>query len=244
MLKRCLLCLLLALLLPACSKSASTPLPTITPASAGTATALVLPPLPDPTATPAGSPTPFASFEVNPAVEGLMLRIGPGVLFDALQMLGSEATLTVLGKSPGGEWLKVQSANGTLGWVFAGLVKSSVDLRAIPVIEPQGIVTIKGRVVDIVGTPIEGIGFEVKPEGAEASAASVASTDANGEFFAFLPEDASGTWTVTQTAIGCPSNIWTDSSCSAYKAGYIGTVEPNIQTVSLPQSGRLEFTWK
>jgi hypothetical protein len=242
-----LLISLLVLALSACSKSASPPLPTITPpagSDTGTATPLVLPPTPAPSLTPAGSPTPFISFEVNPAVAGLKLRVGPGYLFDALRLLDLDTALTVEGKSPGGDWIKVKTAAGTQGWVFAELVKSDVDLQAIPVVEPQGIVVIKGRVVDVLGTPIQGVGFELKPQGAEASESTVAYSDVSGEFFAFLPADSSGAWTVTQTTVACKSNVWADEGCSTYKPGYIGTVEPNEQSVTLPQVGMLEFSWK
>lgn len=235
---------LLAGALAACSKQASAPLPTITPGSAadGTATPFVLPPTPIPSVTPAGSPTPFVSFEVSPAVDGLKLRLGPGFLFDALRLLGADAVLTVQGKSPGSEWIRVAARDGAQGWVFAELLKSDVDLKAIPVITPEGLVVIRGRVVDVLGTPIQGIGFELKPEGAESGATAV--SDASGEFFAFLPLGTSGTWTVTQNAVACKGNVWADESCSTYKPGYIGAVEPQTQTVTLPQGGVLEFIWK
>lgn len=233
---------LLAGALAACSKSASAPLPTITPGGQAGATQFVLPPTPIPSVTPSGSPTPFVSFVVNPAVDGLKLRLGPGFLFDALLLLNSDAALTVQGKSPGGEWIQVTARDGAQGWVFTELLKSGVDLQAVPVIEPGGLVVIKGQVVDVLGTPIQGIGFEIKPEGAGNSTTAV--SDSSGEFFAFLPVTATGTWTVTQTAVGCKGNVWADDSCSAYKPGYVGTVEPKTQRVPLPQSGVLEFTWK
>jgi len=240
------LLLLLAGALTACSKQASAPLPTITPGNTGdgTATPFVLPPTPIPSVTPSGSPTPFVSFEVSPSVAGLKLRVGPGYLFDALRLLDLDARLMVDGKSPGGEWIKVETDTDIQGWVFAELLKSEVDLQAIPVVEPQGIVVIQGRVTDLMGTPIQGIGFEIKPQGAEASESTVATSDASGAFYAFLPATVSGGWEVTQTAVACQSNVWADEKCSTYKPGYSGTVEPQTQTVTLPQSGVLEFVWK
>lgn len=245
MLKRnALFLFLFAGVLAACSKPASSPLPTITPGTSidGTATPFVLPPTPLPSATPAGSPTPFVSFEVRSAVDGLKLRLGPGFLFDALRLLNSDSVLTVQGKSPGGEWIRVTARDGAEGWVFAELLKSEVDLQAIPVLSPEGLVVIRGRVNDVLGTPIQGIGFELKPEGAESGTTAV--SDANGEFFAFLPPGANGAWTVAQNAVSCKGNVWADESCSTYKPGYSGAVEPPMQTVTLPQSGILEFIWK
>ena len=111
--------------------------------------------------------------------------------------------------------------------------------------EPKGLVVIKGRVVDAGGLPIQGAAFDVSMGGAGDPSTSSAVTDANGLFYAFLPDTASGTWTVSYTAIGCKSNVWSDSTCSTYKSGYTGSVDPVTQTVTLPQSGGpLLFTWR
>ncbi|PWH17054.1 MAG: hypothetical protein DDG60_03175 [Anaerolineae bacterium] len=225
-----------------CSKPASAPLPTITPGAAEISTAPVLPPTLIPSPTPAGTPTPFVSFQVNPAVDGLKLRLGPGFLFDALRLLDKDALLTVQGKAPGGEWIRVITTEGAQGWVFAELLTSNVDLQAIPVIEPEGLVVLRGRVFDVLGSPIQGIGFEIKSDGTGNSTTAV--SDAAGEFFAFLPPGTSGTWTVTQTAVSCKANVWADANCSTYKPGYSGTVEPPSRTVTLPQQGILEFVWR
>jgi hypothetical protein len=75
-------------------------------------------------------------------------------LFDALIMVQQTDTLTVLGKAPGGEWMNIQTADGVEGWVFAELLKSAVNLEQVPVREPKDVILIKGRVLDVTGTPI------------------------------------------------------------------------------------------
>lgn len=243
--KRALFLVLLVFLLTACEKSASNPLPTVTPGTGTPEPALTaLPVIPQTTPTSAASPTPFVEFDVKPSVEGLKLRLNPGYLFDALLLLPQDAVLTVQGKAPGGEWIFVKTAEGNEGWVFAELIQSSVDLQAVPVIEPKEVALIKGKVTDLLGTSIQGVGFVITPEGADASQSNVAISDASGTFYAFLPVDSTGNWTVTYTAIACKSNVWVLDSCSTYKSGYTGVVEPDKQTVSLPQSGELKFTWK
>ncbi len=253
MIKRILLPVLVTILLSACSKSASPALPTVTPAPAAAqttvaasadSTAVVLPALPEVTPTTSASPTPFLSFEVKPSVDSLKLRLGPGYLFDALILLNTTDTLTVQGKAPGGEWVYVATADGTEGWVFAQLLETSIDLQAIPVIEPDGVVLIKGVVKDINGTPIQGVGFDVRLGTEEGAPTNVVVTDASGQFYSYLPPESSGDWTVTYSAIACNSNVWADSSCSAYKPGYSGSVDPQSQAATLPQSGELRFTWK
>jgi uncharacterized protein YgiM (DUF1202 family) len=241
MLKRVLVLILFILTLSACSKSASSAEPTAT----GTAlTPGAFPSLPALTPTVSASPTPFTPFTVKPGVDNLNVRNNPGYLFDALMVAQQTDTLTVLGKAPGGEWINIQTADGVEGWVFAELLKSDVNLEQVPVREPKDVLLIKGRVLDATGAPIQGAGFDVK-QGTEADALNNAVvTDANGEFYSFLPSTSSGTWTVSYTAIACKSNVWSDSSCSTYKAGYAGNVDPKTLTVSLSQGSPLAFTWK
>lgn len=245
MIKRFVMFLLVILVASACSKSASPALPTITPVS-GTAAVppTSLPPIPEQTPTSAASPTPFIAFNVNPSVDSLKLRLGPGYLFDALLLLNQDEVLTVQGKAPGGEWVFVETQGGVTGWVFAELLKSDVDLQATPIIEPGNTLTIKGRVTDINGTPIQGAGFEVKQGEGDSALTNTVITDAKGEFYSYMPVYVSGTWTLTYTAIACKSNVWADTKCSTYKPGYSGTVDPQSQTVTLPQSGMLAFLWK
>jgi uncharacterized protein YgiM (DUF1202 family) len=241
MLKRVLVLVLLILALSACSKSASSATPTATGAAL---TPGIFPSLPALTPTVSTSPTPFTSFTVKPGVDNLNVRNNPGYLFDALMVSQQTDTLTVLGKAPGGEWINIQTADGVEGWVFAELLKSDVNLEQVPVREPKDVLLIKGRLLDVSGTPIQGAGFDVK-QGADTNALSnPVVTDANGEFYAFLPSTSSGTWTISYTAIACKSNAWSDGSCSTYKAGYTGSVNPQTLTVSLPQSSPLAFTWK
>ena len=239
--KRVLVLVLFILALSACSKSASSVAPTATGAAL---TPGAFPSLPALTPTVSASPTPFTPFTVKPGVDNLNVRNNPGYLFDALMMVQQTDSLTVQGKAPGGEWINVQTENGVEGWVFAQLLKSDVDLEQVPVREPKDVVVIKGRVLDAAGTPIQGVGFEVK-QGTEANAVTnVVTTDAEGNFYSFLPATSSGTWTVKQTAIACKSNVWSDSTCATYKAGYTGNVDPQTLTVSLPQGSPLAFTWK
>jgi len=242
MLKPTLLLTIIALLVTACSKPASEPLPTET-AEAPTQS-VSFPTLPPETPTAAVTATPFIAFTVKPSVDNLNLRMNPGYLFDAWGVVHQTDTLTVLGKAPGDEWIYVETDQGIKGWVFTELLISEVDLKQVPVQTPTEVVVIRGKVLDLNGIPIKGVGFEVK-QGAEAeSPNNPVVTDANGEFFAFLPADASGIWSVNQNAIACTSNVWLDGACTAYKNGYTGTVEPQTISVTLPQTGSLSFTWK
>ena len=251
MFKRIIMCLLLALTVSACSRSAAgTPTTTPTPiatlivgATALPATGQQVPLVVTPT--PNVSPTPFISFTVKPNVDSLKLRMNPGMLFEALILLQQTDNLTVIGAAPGGEWLNVKTESGTEGWVFAQYVTSSVDLTQIPVVQPKDVQVIKGHVADASGAPMAGVGFDMNAGAAGQGSTNSVITNAGGDFYSFLPADASGSWTVSFTSLDCKSPLWADNTCKTYKTGYTGSVEPATQTVSVPQNGApLNFTLK
>jgi uncharacterized protein YgiM (DUF1202 family) len=250
MLKKALICVLIALAVSGCSKSAGSlpPTSTSTPAENMAASPMpqAFPSLPAiVTPTSSVSPTPFTTFTVQPAVDNLNIRVNPGTLFEVLMMVQKTDVLTVLGTAPGAEWTYVQTAASAEGWVHSELLQSSVDLAQIPVREPKNVLLIKGRVIDASGVPIQGVGFDVSLSTAGTPSTNSVVTDANGFFYSFLPDTASGAWTVSYTAIACKSNVWSDTTCTNYKAGYTGSVDPLTQTVNLPQSGDpLLFTWR
>lgn len=248
MIKRVLICVLIVLAISGCSKSAKSIQPLATPTAGGAKSSpapATFPTLPAVTPTSSASPTPFTPFKVNPAVDNLKVRVNPGMLFEAMILTQQTDELTVLGMASGGQWIYIQTAGGTEGWVFSELVKSSVDLTRVPVREPKGVVVIKGRVLDASGTPIQGVGFDVSQSSGSGSSVNSVVTDASGTFFAFLPDTSTGAWSVNYTSIACKSNVWSDTTCSTYKTGYTGSVDPLNQTVNLPQGGNLlQFTWR
>jgi SH3-like domain-containing protein len=205
--------------------------PTLTPSIAPTETAIP-------------TPTTFVPFTASVWADNVNVRTNPGYLFPAVRLLAKGTNLKILGKAPGGEWMFARTPDGTSGWVFTQLLENSIDLQSVPIIDPQDVQLIKGRVTDSSGIPIQGVGFTVVQEVGDKAPANVVLTDANGEFFSFMPENAQGEWTVTYSAIACKSNVWSDDSCSYYKNPYRGVVEPQSTNVSLPRSGVLEFVWK
>jgi len=240
--KKILVLLLVFLLLSACSKSADSVTPTTTASSpAGTAQA----------GSPAqagtqvsAAPTSFAPFTVKPSVDNLNVRANPGYLFDILMMVQQTDSLTVLGTAPGHEWTYIKTESGVEGWVFTQLLKSSVDLTQVPVKEPTEVQIIKGRVTDASGTPIRGVELNITPGAQSDAPGNAVNTDANGDFFCYLPATSDGTWVASYTAIACESSVWSDSTCSTYKAGYTGTLDPQTISIILPQNTALNFIWK
>jgi SH3-like domain-containing protein len=197
-------------------------------------------PQPSPTLTP--SPTPFIPFEANTTVDYTNLRTNPGYLFAVDRMINRDVKFQVLGRSPGGEWIFVRTTAGHEGWIFAQLIETDQDLQAAPVIEPQGVQLITGKVTNPAGEPISGIQYAITQVTSAGTRRTDAMTGPDGIFYAFLPESASGTWNVAYTAVSCKSNTM-DADCNCL-GGVCGTSDPIWKNVDLPQTEALLFTWK
>ncbi len=240
---------ILFLVLSACQMPlVGTPTPIIPSPTSIPPTFTPPPPAPTPThtATVTLTPTetPFAPFYAVTASENVNLRVNPGRLFPVSRVLPQGTRLLVSGRTPGGEWMWVQTQEGVNGWVFAILLRSEENLRNAPVIVPPSVQILRGRVLDVNGVPMQGIGFSVFQGSGQNAPTDHVLTDPYGEFFSFLPLNASGTWTVGHDSIACVSNVWKGDDCAQYKDGYTGLVEPESVNVTLPHSEYLLFTWK
>lgn len=193
-----------------------------------------------PTTAPTVAPTngPYEPFQATAMVNALKVRTNPGYLFPALGILPENTALTVLGRAPGGEWIYIQTPDEVEGWVFAQLLVTDRDWKTVPIIEPEGVQIIRGKVTDVLGNPVSGIQYAIT-QGDERNDAM---TDETGKFTAFMPLTASGEWTVSYTAVSCESNTM-DANCNC-KGGSCATSDPAAQTIMLPQKDPLEFVWK
>jgi hypothetical protein len=239
--KRSLPFLMIALILTGCTVFGG-PEPTVTPPPATLIPSATIPPIltstpvPSPTFTP--SPTPFIPFEAHVFTENTNLRTNPGYLFLVSQIISPAVTFQVLGKSPGGEWIYIQTSAGNEGWLFAQLIETDQDLQSAPVMQPEGAQLVTGKVTDPQGNPISGIQYAIT----QGASRTDAMTDASGIFYAFMPESSSGSWTAAYTAISCKSNTM-DANCNCL-GGVCGTSDPLWLAVTLPQKEPLLFTWK
>jgi hypothetical protein len=235
---------MLALAVSGCSilGAKQAPTPTFAPTSPP-----ALPPAPTqtlapPTATPLPSPTPFTPFDAATWVGKVNVRSNPGYLFDVITNVDTGTKFLVLGKSPGGEWIYVQVTPDSKGWVFARLLKSDQDMQLAPVVQPEDVQVIKGRVVDERGEPISGLQFSLIQGAGDTALRNDAITNASGEFFSFFPTKAAGIWAVSYAGITCTSNMM-DENCKC-KNGICGMVSPFAVNVTLPQTDLLSFSWK
>ncbi len=213
-------------------------------------------PIPTPTALPSMEPTLVAStstpvaamfvpFAVVPWADNVLLRSNPGYLFSKIANLGKGASLLVLGRSPGGEWLLVKTADNHAGWVFAQLIDyQGNDPAQVPFIMPSAVQQVTGTVKNERGQPISGIQFSLTQGAGSTAPRNDAMTDGTGTFYAFMPTDSKGEWLVGYTAVACTSNTM-DPKCNCTK-GVCGSPDPNSANVSLPQKQgeMLVFVWK
>ncbi len=233
--------LITLLVLAACSPSTPAPVAVTQPPEASPALPATWTPSPPPTETPLPSPTPFQPFEAKALTDNLNLRANPGYLFDVLQMLAKDTAFQVIAKSPGGEWIYVELADGKTGWLFAQLIATDKDLQQAPIREPENAQLITGTVKNANDQPINGIQFMIQGAGTSAPRTD-ALTDDSGVFYAFLPAASAGKWYVSFTAVSCTS-VTMDKDCNCLN-GECGTVEPALINVTLPQVEPLEFLWQ
>lgn len=196
---------------------------------------------PPPTATsiPA-SPTPegFGDVFVYTTAENVNLRTNPGLLFTVSRVMAQNTKLQLLGQSPGGEWLYVRNSEDISGWVNSNVVLLAHEGPPPPIVEPTNVLLVTGDLMTELGTLVSGVGFAVY----QGSRRTDALTNADGQFYAYLPANMSGTWTVEYTSIACTSNTM-DSKCNCI-SGYCGTANPSNVQVQLPQIEPLHFIWK
>lgn len=208
-----------------------TAVPSVTPSLEATGTALP---------TEFMLPTPFMPFSVTTNAENVILRAGPGVKFDLKTTLTQGLQLSVLSRAPGDEWVFVQTPYESTGWVSAGLIKSEIDLRSAPLMQPPDVQVIRGRVLNEKNEPVTGISFGIL-EDVEGAKSFSAVTDVNGIFYGFLPGTAGGAWSVTFDKATCASNTM-DKDCSCI--GICGNALPESARVILPQVEMLMFEWR
>lgn len=216
------------------------------PAGSTTATQPMIPPTstPEPTATLVVTPssTPFVPFEVTTAVDYVNIRNNPGVIFAVKENVRLGTVLEVLGQCPGGEWINVRSGSGASGWVLHTLLQTAQDLQTIPIIQPQNVQLVTGKVLNASGQPVSGISFYIQSGSGTDAPFTRAATDANGVFYAFLPGTVTGDWQVFYDGIECSSNLM-DENCKCINS-ICGTADPTWQTVTIPQAQPLSFGWK
>jgi uncharacterized protein YgiM (DUF1202 family) len=191
-----------------------------------------LPPTITPTHVPAGN------VHASTNVLSLNLRSGPGTSFGVRSKAEKGAQFEVQGKAPGNGWALVKKANGQTGWVALSFLTLEGALEDIPTAPVDFALVIQGRVIDSAGSPVEGIIMAVSKSAAlAANPRTEAATDANGQFFAYLPKDSGGTWYLGQSGIACTSRV-ASANCTL-----VGSVTPKPFTLRLTGTTPAQITF-
>ncbi len=195
-----------------------------------------------PTLTPTATATvaasePHVPYYTFTRAQNVNLRTQPGTLFPVSRVMAQGTRLEVTSLSLGGEWLYVFMVDeGVSGWVDRTFVEEIPEGR-FDSINPQHCQVVSGRVLDSNGNPVSGIGFAIE----QGTMRTDAATDTAGMFFAFLPESATGEWSVTFISIATTSNLM-NSSC--LNLGACGQTQPLSINVTLPTTALVTFIWE
>jgi len=185
------------------------------------------------------SPTPEAigTHYVYTSAQNVNLRVNPGKSFKVSRVLAQGTRLQLLGFAPGRQWMNVVNDEGVIGWVGIDFVTGGFDGPQPPIVNPKDVQVITGKILDVNGKPVGGIGFAIIQGGQREDA----STDGTGTFYAFLPTKFSGNWNVGFVSTACTSNAM-DANCKCL--GGVCKPDPLSMTVTLPLSAPLNFVWK
>jgi len=213
-------------------RSQATVEPTLYPTlTAGVETSQPATPTVLPTATLTVTPT-TEPVTAQVATASVNLRKGPSMLDDVLSQINLGTLVRVDGLAPGGEWAKVTTESGASGWVLRSLLNFGAQTATLPTIDITDEYVIKGKVTDATGKPLQDILVSLNRTVGTVYFEDRMVTNADGEFYAFVPSQHIGNWTLEITGVNCTATI-VDQNCH-----YSGTFSQNGSvTVAVPPDG-------
>lgn len=187
---------------------------------------------PSETSTVAGSASPTALVEilyVKTETDNVNLRSNPGRLFDVIRVMLRGSRMEYLGALPNGQWLKVRTGEGVIGWVLTELVVADFE-PTYPYAVPDNVLLITGTVLDANNNPITGVGISISKDEQSDNTFSVQ----DGTYYLYVPATLSGNWSLKQEIISCDSNIMNEN-CKCVVEG-CGVFEPTEYLLRFPIS--------
>ncbi|MEN9564450.1 MAG: Bacterial domain [Chloroflexota bacterium] len=187
---------------------------------------------PSETSTVAGFESPPAPAEilyVKTETDNVNLRSNPGRLFDVIRVMLRGSRMEYLGALPNGQWLKVRTGEGVIGWVLTELVEANFE-PIYPYAVPDNVLLITGTVLDANNNPITGVGISISKDEQSDNTLTVE----DGIYYLYVPATLSGNWSLKQETISCNSNIMNEN-CKCIVEG-CGVFEPTEYLLRLPLS--------
>lgn len=183
-----------------------------------------------PTAENVASPTaPADTLFVKTTTDNVNVRANPGRLFDVIRVMLRGSRMEYLGALPNGQWLKVRTGEGVIGWVLTELVEADFE-PIFPYAVPDNVLLITGTVLDASNNPVTGIGISISKDEQSDNTLTVK----DGLYYLYLPTTLNGTWSLKQVSVSCDSNIMNEN-CICKVAG-CGVFEPNEYLLNFPIS--------
>lgn len=234
--------ILLAFILAACGNATPAALPTLTP----TYLPLILLPTQAPTAqlptvTPQPLPTATASafvpIDAEIIFDNYQLRVGPGRMFDSVDMYDTGNRVTLLARERGNNWVLVKTADNQSGWMNVVGLQFIGDISPLPVMAVTNAHVLHGRVWTVDKTPATKIGVSIsRVMNPDPNLEDNSPTNINGEWYLYLPLDFTGDWVVG-------TNSYSLESSAVNSAGNLIGKLPGAQLITLPLAAdvSLEF---
>jgi serine/threonine-protein kinase len=211
--------------------------PTATPSPSRT-------PTPRPTATPTHMMT--APLKAIVWADNVVLRAGPGKVYDRLGIYNSDTPVEIIGKNASDDWSQVRVPAATdvrTGWIMTQWLSVDGDLDSVPVVElpaDSDITRIFGFVNDSLGKPIDGINVAIWQGSGDAEYRQDAYSNSEGYFQADVPISEGPVWNVEAVGILCSSRIMDPADCSLN--GYFESSD--YASVAVPQSQPVFFVYE
>ncbi len=162
-----------------------TPAPTLTPTPTITST-------PSPTATL----TPTLQPAIANKIGGVLvnLRAGPDTDYAILTQLAGGEEVEMMGRTEAGDWVLIQSAEGTSGWLFVDLFENDADIEVLPIKTPDpailSLAVVSAELVNLRSGP--GAGYEILTQLEEGQTLEVSGRNEAGDWLAVVFEGEPG----------------------------------------------------
>jgi hypothetical protein len=196
---------------------------------------------PSPTTAASPSPTPSRPIRGEVSVAFLNMRSGPSTFFEVIGTFEEGVNLLAKTRVFENTWIEVEieveDEDPVTGWMFAEYIDLEEDLTQLPLASFPDDQIITGIVQDENGDPIEGVIIATLYSSDDVDLRVDSTTNAQGRFTVFLPEDLFGILDVQVISPQCDS-ILMDEDCQI--SGYILLNERVF--ISIPQD-RQEITF-
>lgn len=216
--------------------------PTPSPSASASASAIPGSPAtstPDPTITP----TPSGPIPGTVNVQFLNMRKGPSTMFEVVNTYLEGTEITARVRVAENDWVQVEveDENGEIeiGWMAAPFIELEKSLTTLGIANIPESLKVRGRVEGTNGFPLPEITIAVIYGAPTGDLRSDVTTNPQGEFIAYLPQDLLGTLDIQVFEHSCKSPVM-DNDCNF--ANYI-QLEGRV-FITIPQQTDIVFKYQ